>query len=125
MDTLSSTTRTSCLNCEKDLGFGRPDRKFCGDACRHDHHNKEKSVDHAETKRVHAILKKNHKILKRMLGYEKGIIISRDELLRAGYNFLYHTRTHQTSQGFYEYCYNYGFRHEKDDKYLVLMSALD
>lgn len=125
----STTTSTDmvCLNCEKPLGFGRPDRKFCGDACRHDYHNREKADDHAETKKIQAILKKNHKILKQLLGYKQGVTVSRDELIRAGYNFDYHTHTKNTTNESLEYvfCYNYGFRLREDGFFRIVKSFQD
>lgn len=115
----------TCLNCQQDLGFGRPDRKFCSDGCRHDYHNQVKAQDHSEIKMVQGVLKKNHKILKQLLGDEEGVTISRDELIRAGYNFLYHTRTLTTGKGDYVYCYNYGIRSNEDGSYRIVKSFND
>lgn len=119
-----SSTEAHCLYCGRPLGFGRPDRKFCSAGCRHNYHNQQRADDLSETKKIQAVLKKNHKSLKGLIGYNEGVTVTGDEMLRAGYNFDYHTHLHSTTNDtvHYVFCYNYGYRKREGNEYRIVNS---
>ena len=75
-----------CLFCEKILK-GRADKKFCDDVCRNAYHNEAAMEDEGEVRRITNILKKNRRILKKMLGNAKGKKGKKDVMMRKGFSF--------------------------------------
>lgn len=80
-----------CLNCGGEIPSGRPDKKFCCNACKNRWHNRKKH-QHREVveQRVLRILERNHAILDRLerLGVHS---VDRLTLVGLGYNLEYVT----------------------------------
>lgn len=122
-----NTTRL-CKNCRQpiNLAKGRRDRQFCDEQCKNGYHNKLAFEDEQESKRINKILKKNRDILKKMTTRKDHETISKELLLKSGFDFNYHTHHTNTIHMNYQYtfCYDYGYRPnlaaKKTDVYKVV-----
>ena len=60
-----------CLECGKDIEYGRADKKFCCDSCKNRWHNRKKSyLMRLQSKVIHG-LDKNYRILDELVKKEK------------------------------------------------------
>ncbi|MBQ9184884.1 MAG: hypothetical protein IJ151_03300 [Bacteroidales bacterium] len=79
-----------CLECGKEMVYGRPDRKFCCPSCKNRYHNRSESASKRIKLRVQHILEKNYRILLTFL--ESGIRdVPLSSLTVMGFNPLYFT----------------------------------
>jgi predicted nucleic acid-binding Zn ribbon protein len=114
-----------CLQCGKRITKGRPDKKFCHDGCKNLYHNKEKIREHQEIKKVDLMLKRNRRILKRLFNPRKEeVAISRETLLKQGFDFNFHTHSVITKKykNEFTFCYDFGYREIEKDKYRIIKS---
>lgn len=107
-----------CLDCGAKL-LGRSDKKFCSDQCRNNYNNRLNRDQNNYVRNVHALLRRNRKILSDL--FEEGHHrIHSDALIAQGYNFTFFTHIVETSLGFrWSYCFEYGYR-ESENGYLEL-----
>ena len=114
-----------CLQCEKPITRGRPDRKFCSEGCKNLYHNQNKIIESGEIKDILLILKRNRRILKKLFNpSKKEKLIDREVLLKEGFEFNYHThfvitKTHNNQ---FIFCLDYGYREVETNKYQVKKS---
>ncbi|MEP2026545.1 MAG: hypothetical protein ABJH98_01665 [Reichenbachiella sp.] len=104
-----NTDQRLCSECERPL-FGRTDKKFCSDACRNSYNNRVNADATNFVRNVNNALRKNRRIL---LDLNKGkdSKAHRDQLLRAGFDFDFHTNTRETRTGeLFYYCYDQGYQ---------------
>src|SRR5690348_9849240 len=80
-----------CLSCGKLIRGGRSDKKFCNTACKDEYHNSRKGEMNKEIQKIDLALKRNRNTLKRFYDSKKGNFISRDQLLKSGFEFQFHT----------------------------------
>jgi hypothetical protein len=115
-----------CLECGKPIKIGRSDRKFCSEGCKNLYHNKSKKGDHQEIKTIDLVLKKNRKILSKLFDPKKDKLVSRETLLKQGFDFKYHTQsiTTKMTQNDFTFCYDYGYREVENEKYKIIRSFL-
>ena len=118
------TETRKCKYCEKviDLSKGRRDRQFCDERCKNSYHNSIAFEEEKEAKRINKILKKNRDILKKMaIRKDKGEI-SRERLLKTGFDFTYYTHHKFTIHYNYQYtfCYDYGYRPVRPEIYKIV-----
>lgn len=110
---MNNTTKV-CKDCgtEIDPKKGRRDRLFCNEECKNSYHNKISFEDEKEAKRINKILKKNRDILKKMAARKDHETISKELLLKSGFDFTYYTHHKITFYKNYQYtfCYDYGYR---------------
>jgi hypothetical protein len=111
-----------CLECGKPLGAGRSDRRFCNEACKTKFHNNQKIFEYAEIKKIENILKRNRRVLKRLLGDEREKVVSYEKLLKLGFEFGYYTHHRKSAVKKYEYtyCFDYGYRIADDASYKIV-----
>ncbi|PWS26488.1 hypothetical protein DHW03_17065 [Pedobacter yonginense] len=110
---------TICLDCGNAIK-GRSDKKFCNDACRNHYNNRLKSEDNFLLKSINQILKQNRSILLK-LNPEGKVKMAKSRLLKAGFNFSYHTHHHQTHNGnTYVFCYEQGYLPLNDNELLLV-----
>ena len=111
-----------CLECHEPLGSGRPDRRFCSEGCRVNYHNRQKAYENAEINKINNILKHNRRTLKKILGDESGKIVTREKLLKSGFEFDYYThrRESKIKKYIYAFCFDYGYRETGDGNYKVV-----
>lgn len=83
---MEATTKL-CLDCGEPVGKGRIDRKFCSVECKNKHYDKESYSDKISTARIKKILDKNRKILKKMATRKDADQISKERLLKEGFDF--------------------------------------
>lgn len=121
----AKTVKRYCLNCEKVI-TGRSDKKYCGDVCKNEHHNQNKSDFAYIEKRVKKKLKSNRDILKEILGKQTSCIVTMDFLVGKGYEigFLTHYKDVGAKETRYYYVFDYGFC-EEDDGRLKVVKAFE
>ena len=77
------------------------------------------SVNDAYMRKINKILRQNRRILADLTPDEKNYV-SRIRLEDRGFNFSYFTHTRPARQeGFYTFCYEYGYIEIKQDLFLV------
>ncbi|MEP3388394.1 MAG: hypothetical protein ABJO02_09420 [Reichenbachiella sp.] len=104
-----NTDQRLCSECERPL-FGRTDKKFCSDACRNSYNNRVNADATNFVRNVNNALRKNRRILLELKNGE-GSKVHRDQLLRAGFDFDYHTNIRETQSGdMFYYCYDLGYQ---------------
>lgn len=97
-----------CLECGTPIK-GRSDKKFCSDDCRNTYNNRLNSDQHNHMRKVNNILRKNRRILA-SLNPEGKTKISRNQMLKKGFNFNYFTSIYTTQSGkTYYFCYEQGY----------------
>ena len=108
-----------CIECGRDF-YGRSDKKFCSDGCRSAYNNRLIGGSDKLIRKINRVLKKNRMILQK-LNPDGKTTTHRDQLLKAGFDFEYHTSTYTTKDGRqYAFCYEYGYLPlEKDFVLLV------
>ena len=124
---LTGETIHHCLHCGKviDPLKGREGRKYCDDICKSRYHNRLRKEANSDVKRIDEILKKNFAILKKV--YEKAkeeeepASISREKLLRLGFNFDYYTQV----SGLYKFCYTFGYVPANNPSYIKVVIGFD
>jgi len=108
-----------CLDCGESIK-GRADKKFCSDQCRNSYNNRLNSDANNYVRNVNNILRKNRRVLSD-LNKEGKTKIHRDKLIKAGFNFGYHTSQTTTREGStYKYCYEEGYLPLQNDFYLLV-----
>ncbi|AEW00168.1 hypothetical protein Niako_3882 [Niastella koreensis GR20-10] len=113
-----------CLRCQGPIKQGRADRKFCSEGCKNEYHNNQKAESRNEIIRIEKALKNNRRILKKVLGVKHEEIVTRETLLKMGFEFTYHTHhvlsSYQKNE--YTFCYNYGYRKIDEERLKVVKS---
>jgi hypothetical protein len=113
----------TCIQCGKSFGKGsRVDKLFCSDECKNDYHNAIKMANSREIKQVLTILKSNRSILKNLLADKPEVIVTREALLKKGFEFDYHTHhvISQIKQYEFIFSFNYGYRVVDKDGYKIV-----
>jgi len=110
-----------CQNCQQ-LIKGRPDKKFCDDACRNTFNNQQNAITTNFIRNVNHALKRNRNILSLMLPEgEKLAKTTKDKLAKEGFNFRYFTHSYQNQKGsLYYYCYDFGYLALEADRLLIV-----
>lgn len=100
-----------CKNCGKriDPKKGRADRKYCDERCKNQYHNARNNEENSEVQRIELILRKNHRILKKMFLRKDRDEIERERLLKEGFHFDFHTHHVISKTKGYEYTFSFGY----------------
>lgn len=102
-----------CQNCDKMLDKRmRRDAKFCNTYCRTEYNNKRRYGLHPDVVKVDKILHRNFELLEAALKTKEYAYISKEKLLRQGFNFDYYTQVKNE----YRYCYTLCYKLSEDDK---------
>ena len=112
-----------CLHSNKPIRSGRSDKKFCDAACKDAYYNARKIQEHREIKKIDTILKRNRRVLRKFYNpNRKEELIQRDQLMRAGFDFGFHTHSIVTKKKANEFifCYDYGYREVIESKFQVI-----
>ena len=115
----------TCMQCSHSISRGsRPDKRFCSEKCKNDFHNANTIANAQEIRKILAILKRNRAILKSALGDKQEVVVSRDFLLKKGFEFDYHTHhiVSQLKQNEFIFSFNYGYRVMDKASYKVVKS---
>ena len=111
--------RNKCLVCHSPL-VGRSDKRFCTDSCRSIHHQQQKKELPPVIKRVNQILLSNREIMAE-LNPEGKKTLSRETLLRKGFDFKHFTHQVTTRNGnTYQFCYDQGYIIFEDGKVVLV-----
>lgn len=108
-----------CRECGKPI-FGRIDKKYCSDICRHAHNNRERSLSGTYVNNINAILRKNRNILASLFSPEPSKI-HKDKLNERGFNFNFITqRDEANKEPAAYYCYEFGYQVTENDVYYIV-----
>lgn len=113
-----------CHWCSKTL-YGRLDKKFCDQHCRNSYNNQRYRNQHLAFRPINAILRTNRTILFSILQESQQTQISRQDLMKKGFNFNYitHIRKIAASKSCY-FCYDVGY-HTLDNGYFAVVNIQD
>lgn len=103
MDYKDSEDRiTKCLECGDEIGYGRPDRKFCCPTCKNKYNNRRSQGSRLMKLKVINALNHNHEILSRLLkaGMTEIYIL---DAKRLGFSFEYVTSFRKV-RSYAEFC---------------------
>lgn len=118
-------TPTLCLNCGERITKGRSDKKFCDAACKDEYNNAAKIAEGKEISKISMILKNNRRVLQKLFDPKKpDQKVSRDILLRAGFEFGFLTHIAVTKGKAHEiiFCFDYGYREVGSNQYQLYHS---
>ncbi len=111
----------TCMQCGVEIK-GRPDKKFCDDACRNAWHNQQNKEEAAQTRGVNAILRKNRRVLIALNTTGKSKV-TKEMMLKQGFNFDYLTRVYTTKKGStYYFCYEQGYLPLDNDWFMLVVA---
>ena len=109
----------TCPECGERI-IGRADKKFCSDACRNSYNNALNKDTKNLVRNINNRLRKNYRILESLNPDDK-IKVTKERLLRLGFNFEYFTSMYTTKSGsVYYYLYNQGYLPLDNDFYLLV-----
>jgi hypothetical protein len=115
----SESKKNNCLECGTRL-MGRIDKKFCNDQCRSVYNNRENRISGDYFRKVNTILRKNRKILEKLMVGEKSKT-TKEKLLINGFNFYYYTNIYSTQQGKnYYFVYELGYLELDNEEYALV-----
>lgn len=110
-----------CLNCHKALDKRmRKDAKFCNTYCRTEYNNKRRYGLHPDIVKVDKILHHNFEILQSALKTKEYVYMTREKMLRQGFNFDYYTQ----AKNDYRYCYTLCYK-PKDAETITISRGFD
>ena len=118
-------TPVHCLYCGKPIKSGRSDKKFCDSGCKDAYNNERKGNERGEIGKIDIVLKRNRRILKGMFNAKKpDLLHDREKLVKAGFEFEYHTHfvVTKVKRNEFVFCYDYGYREVGEGKYQVIKS---
>ena len=108
-----------CPECGDKI-IGRADKKFCSDACRNTHNNALNKDSKNLVRNINNRLRKNYRILE-SLNPDGKTKITKEKLLRLGFNFEFFTNIYTTKTGsVYFYLYDLGYLALENDFYLIV-----
>ena len=108
-----------CLECGAKL-MGRADKKFCNDQCRNTFNNNLNKDANDYVRRVNVILRKNRRILSKLMPGDKSRT-TKEQLLLRGFNFYYYTNIYKTKQGkTYFFVYELGYLELENEDYALV-----
>lgn len=111
----------TCLQCG-DVFHGRADKKFCGDACRSLYNYSERNSSVNFVRNVTNILKRNRRVLEKLVVDGKPVRVHREKLLLNGFDFNYHTHISKTTTGnTYVFCFEYGYLPLDNDWFTIVL----
>lgn len=103
-----------------ELISGRSDKKFCSDQCRNTHNNRLNCDDDRVVRNTNRILRRNRRVLCLLNPGEKSVV-SRDELLKSGFQFSYFTGAYINGNGdLYHCCYDLGILSRGEGNYTIV-----
>lgn len=118
---MSATEVRLCVQCGSKL-VGRAGKKFCDDACRSLHNYEENNTSINYVRNVLNTLRRNRRILEKLVPEGKPTRIHRERLLQKGFDFNYHTHISRTTTGNnYVFCFEYGYLPLDNDWYTVVL----
>ncbi|WP_445383316.1 hypothetical protein [Robiginitalea sp. IMCC43444] len=99
----------ACLECAEKL-VGRSDKKFCCDSCRNTFNNRRNREKNRVLLKTNNRLRRNYRLLKKLLKHQEDGLISREALLDIGFDFGSVTRHYTSVNGIKTYfLYDIGY----------------
>ncbi|MDH5610640.1 MAG: hypothetical protein OEY56_14270 [Cyclobacteriaceae bacterium] len=113
-----------CPECGRQI-YGRADKRYCSDSCRNAYNNRIKADNYNLIRNINNLLARNRRVLE-SLNPEGKTRISRERLLRQGFDFTYFTHIYRTRAGDeYRFCYEQGYLDIGDGFYLLVRRGLE
>ena len=113
-----------CKHCGKviDPLKGRADRQYCDERCKNAYHNVRSSEENKDLERIDKLLRKNHRVLKKLFARADRDDIPRERLLKEGFDFRFHTHhvMTKTKSNEFIFCFGYGYREIQPGRYKVI-----
>ncbi|MCU0339986.1 MAG: hypothetical protein MUE30_08880 [Spirosomaceae bacterium] len=110
----------TCLECGEKI-IGRSDKKFCSDLCRNAYNNRLNADANNLVRNINNALRKNRRILEQACHEDDKAKISKNALMREGFDFAYFTHIRPTQKGStYYFVYEYGYLALDNDLFLVV-----
>ena len=115
-----------CLldRCHNDVSEGRLDRKFCSDGHKNEYNNAIKVKELEEIRKINIALKRNRRILKKLLGDSDDVLVTQKKLVSGGFDFDFSTHVIITKKkkNKFIFSYNYGYYDTGYGKYKIVKS---
>ncbi|MFN8259105.1 MAG: hypothetical protein U0W24_25675 [Bacteroidales bacterium] len=122
---MSEAKQRTCPECGDKL-LGRADKKFCSDQCRNSYNNRLNSDTSNTVRNINNILRKNRRILQELNKQSGKTMVSKETLIKKGFDFTYLTHTYKTQKGFtYHFCYEQGYLYLEDKSLYLLVTSKD
>ena len=119
-----AATLPICIQCQKAIKAGRSDKKFCSPHCKDAYNNEIKIREHKEIRKIEGILKRNRRVLKKLYQANKEKSVTREAMIKTGFEFGFHTHTVITKSKANEiiFTYDYGYREMSKDEFRIFPS---
>ena len=115
--------KKNCLVCGAAFS-GRSDKKFCSDNCRSTYHNQRNAEIYRSIRETHSALRRNRRILLRLLAGRTTLQIPYAQLLRAGFQPDICTGIRRRGRRPLQYvCYELGYQILPGEQILVYYIA--
>jgi hypothetical protein len=114
----------NCIYCDKQIRSGRSDKKFCDSGCKDAYYNLIKIKEYEEIKKVDNILKRNRRILKKLFNPKPEKAIPKNNLVKMGFEFDFHTHflITKVKRNEFIFCYDYGYREVSEGQIQIIRS---
>lgn len=96
------------MDCGMEL-VGRSDKRFCGDACRSNYHNRRLAKEREKIKRVNAILRRNRRLLVEC-SRSSHLQIKKTDFMKRGFDFDYFTQQKKRNGKSIYFCYEMAYQ---------------
>lgn len=115
-----------CLNCQKPVGPGRSDKKYCSDLCKTEYNNRQKEpapVVPAFVAEINKIILNNWKILHECRDGKTSLPMKVSELNGRNFNFKFFTseRVNELNGEVYYFCYDEGYKYVESETKVIIV----
>lgn len=118
-----------CLYCNKEILFGRTDKRFCNDTCRNNYNREiraRKTFVEPAVKEIFRVIQKNYDILNSVtmkFNFSLPHVVSRQFLIDNNFHFKFFTSIRKQSDGsIYCFCFEYGWKELPDHKVMLIIN---
>ena len=100
--------RIACLECGKEIRYGRTDKKFCSESCKNRYHNNKHKYSRSMHNKVLNGIEKNYEILCRL--YRSHVLsIDIGDLIALGFRMEYSTGYRKSNRHDEYHCFEFKY----------------